>query len=85
MNWIKVSEIEKYMPTGNILVWQENLSDPASSRFQRAMWFEGSHFLIYPIVHRQSFRLTDEGNYEGRDLEGDLCRITHFCYVERPD
>lgn len=85
MNWIKVSEIEKYSPDDSILVWQENLSDKDSSRFQRAIWFEGSHFVIYPLTNRQKFMLNEEGNYVGRDLEGDLCMITHFCFVENPN
>lgn len=44
MNWISISEIKKYedIEGKNILVWQNNLSDKESSRFQRGSFFKGN-------------------------------------------
>ena len=81
MNWIRIKEIEALDPSQNILVWQHNLSDPNSSRFQRAIYFSGI-IKIYPI-QGDNYYLRDK-EYIGYDLEGDVCQITHFALVEAP-
>lgn len=83
VSWISISEIKTIKPENNILIWQENLSDKECSRFQRAVWYE-SFIEVYPLTHRTLFKLKDNGFYEGYDLEGDLCRVTHFAIVNAP-
>lgn len=84
MNWININEIKNYNPKFNILIWQQNLVDQESSRFQRAVWYEDSHIDVYPLTHKTSFDLKENGFYEGYDLEGDLCRVTHFIIIQGP-
>jgi hypothetical protein len=83
-NWINISEISKYnLHNVDILIWQHNLSDEKASRFQRATYIEG-YIEVYPLFHRTLFKLSEEGFYEGHDLEGDTCRVTHFALVTPP-
>jgi hypothetical protein len=84
MNWIDIREIDKIQPKGNILIWQHNLNDEECSRFQRAIHYKESHIDIYPLTHRTTFDFNENGFYEGYDLEGDLCRVTHFALIEAP-
>lgn len=81
--WIPINEIKTIKPENNILIWQENLSDKECSRFQRAVWYE-TFIKVYPLTHRTLFKLKENGFYEGYDLEGDLCRVTHFAIVNAP-
>lgn len=83
IDWIDISEIGEYNPESNILIWQDNLADPECSRFQRAVWYE-SFIEVYPLTHRTKFKLNEDGFYQGYDLEGDLCRVTHFAFVQEP-
>ena len=83
VNWIPISEIKTINPENNIMIWQENLSDKECSRFQRAIWFEDSHIDVYPLTHKTTFDYKN-GFYEGYDLEGDLCRVTHFAIINAP-
>jgi len=82
--WIPISEIKTINPQDNILIWQHNLSDEECSRFQRAVWYEDSHIDVYPLTHRTTFNYLENGFYEGYDLEGDRCRVTHFAIVNAP-
>lgn len=83
--WIDISKIKDYNLQGiDILIWQHNLVDEESSRFQRASYWEDFCFTVYPITHRTRFRLNKEGFYEGNDSEGDLCRVTHFALITPP-
>jgi hypothetical protein len=84
MEWINISEINKFDLTNSILVWQNNLSDSECSRFQRAVYYSDSHIVIYPLTYNTKFKLQENGFYEGYDLEGDWCRITHFSIIEAP-
>lgn len=81
--WIPISEIKTVNPQGNILIWQENLSDKECSRFQRAIWYE-TFIEVYPLTNRTLFKLNDVGCYQGYDLEGDLCRVTYFAIINEP-
>lgn len=83
--WIPISEINnnESLEGESILIWQHNLSDPESSRFQRAVWYKESHIDVYPLTHKTRFKFKD-GNYDGYDLEGDMCRVTHFKTINRP-
>jgi hypothetical protein len=90
MNWINISEINKQenIEGKNILVWQNNLSDAECSRFQRAVFYKGdekvsSFIIIYPIgTDRNHYR--EDKEWKNYDLEGDMCKITHFAMVESP-
>lgn len=82
-NWIEISELSKYNPEDNILIWQDNLSENKYSRFQRAILI-GNTITVYPLSHRTKFKLNADGFYEGYDLEGDLCRVTHFQLIKNP-
>lgn len=88
MNWININEINDYKIEGeNILVWQNNLSDKNSSRFQRALFQKGnqkvcSFIEILPRVSRHLFM--EDKQWISYDLEGDQCQITHFAIVESP-
>jgi hypothetical protein len=84
IEWIPISKINEIKPDDNILIWQQNLSDESCSKFQRAVWYGDMYIEVYPKVHRTKFQLSDKGNYEGYDLEGDLCRVTHFAIVNKP-
>lgn len=90
MNWIKISEINKQedIDGENILVWQNNLSDPECSRFQRAVFFKGdekvcSFIKIYPNGGSRNYYKEDK-EWKNYDLEGDMCQITHFSIVDAP-
>ena len=84
MEWISISEINKIDLPNSILVWQNNLVDSECSRFQRAVYYNDSHIVIYPLTNNTKFKLQESGFYEGYDLEGDWCRITHFAIVDAP-
>jgi len=83
VNWIPISEIKNIKPENNILIWQENLCDKECSRFQRAVWYEDSHINVYPLSNKTMFKYKN-GFYEGYDLEGDLCIVTHFTIINAP-
>lgn len=86
VKWFPMSEIKTIKPNVSIMIWQHNLSDEECSRFQRAFWYEDSHIDVYPLTHRTVFDYNDEnGFYEGYDLEGDFCRVTHFALVNAPN
>lgn len=85
MEWIEIKEISKHKPSGNILIWQENLSDPESSRFQRAVWYDKSHIDVYPLTNRTTFYYQDNETFKGYDLDGDLCLVTHFSIISKPN
>ena len=80
MNWISVYE-ELTQHSNNILIWQKNLNDYESSRFQRAVFFE-THFKIYPCIDNENY--LKKNDWKGYDNEGDLCHITHWCEIEAP-
>jgi len=94
MEWIPISKINEYkeldndMPLINILVWQKNLSDENSSRFQRAVFYKGDKkcggfFRMYPVgIDANHYK--EDNQYIGLDLEGDRCQITHFAFVKKP-
>ena len=91
INWINISEInnQKDIEGENILVWQNNLSDSKCSRFQRAVFYKGndkvcSFIKIYPIGTERNYYKEDKG-WKNRDLEGDMCQITHFAIIEAPN
>ena len=90
MNWINISEIDnqKEIEGEGILVWQHNLSDKTSSRFQRGIYFKGdektsSFIKIYPDQGSRGYFKQDNG-YKNYDLEGDMCQITHFAIISPP-
>lgn len=89
MNWINISEIDNHDVEGkSILIWQNNLADKESSRFQRAVYHKGnnkvtSFIRIYPLTNRQLYYKEDK-QWIDYDLEGDKCQITHFAIVNAP-
>ena len=89
MNWINISEINNQpdIEGKSILVWQKNLTDPECSRFQRAVFYKGDKFSsfikIYPTGSVSGFFKEDE-EWKNRDLEGDMCQLTHFSTVNAP-
>lgn len=90
MNWINISEIDTHeeIEGKNILVWLKNLADSECSRFQRAVFLKGnericSFIKLYPITVGNSYYKQDE-DYTNYDLEGDMCKITHFAIVDAP-
>lgn len=84
MEWIDISEINKIDLPNNILIWQHNLSDSECSRFQRANYLQDTQITVYPLTHNTKFKLQENGFYEGYDLDGDWCRITHFAIIDAP-
>lgn len=82
-DWKEISKILENEKGDNILIWQQNLNDDGDSRFQRAV-FIGNTITVYPLSHRTKFKLNTDGFYEGYDLEGDLCRVTHYMTIEKP-
>ena len=86
VKWIPIFEIKTINPNVSIMIWQHNLSDEECSRFQRAFWYEDSHIVVYPLTNRTVFDYNEEtGFYEGYDLEGNFCRVTHFSLVNAPN
>lgn len=88
MNWIDINKIDDSLDGESILIWQENLADKSSSRFQRAVYYTGntkiSSFIeIYPINDDNLFM--KDKSYINYDLEGDLCQITHYSIVKSPN
>ena len=90
MNWINISEInkQKNIEGKNILVWQNNLSDAECSRFQRAVFYKSnnkvcSFIKIYPVGTDRNYYKEDK-EWKNRDLEGDMCQITHFAIIDTP-
>ena len=89
MKWIE-TEINNFdIKVKNILVWQKNLSEPACSRFQRAVFFRSnnktcSFIKIYPLGTDDNYYKEDK-EYKNYDLEGDMCQITHFAIVDAPE
>lgn len=79
-DWISV---EKDLPiqNGYVLVWQKNISDAESSRFQRA-YYDDMGFTIYP--HVRNGRFSKNKDFKNSDLEGDLCQITHWKVINPP-
>lgn len=84
MEWIDISKINEYELNDIILIWQNNISDANSSRFQKAFYHKDSHFEIFPKTQLTRFRKNRHGKYQGYDLEGDLCEVTHFLIVDKP-
>jgi hypothetical protein len=84
MDWISINEIKSYDPTDSILIWQHNLVDIESSRFQRAVYYE-SHIVVYPLTHSTTFKKNEKNEFVGYDLEGDLCQVTHFAIINPPN
>ena len=82
IDWIKIEEIDDCNTSRNIMIWEENLSDPVCSRFQRGDYFEG---LIQVYPHNSSAYYEKKKNYISYDLEGDRCQITHFAFVDSPN
>lgn len=89
MYWINISEInlKDSIEGKNILVWQNNISDPECSRFQRAIFYKGdnndSFIKIYPIGTERNYYKEDK-KWKNYDLEGDMCQITHFAIIDPP-
>lgn len=69
--------IKDYKPEEGsvVIIWQENLSEPNCSRFQKAIYYK-THFRIYPIGSGDVYRSTSD--FVALDLEGDTCQITHW-------
>lgn len=85
MDWIDLKN-EKPNDNEMIMVWQENLNDKKSSRFQRALYNKyGDYesFTIYPLLYKEEFLSSND--FKGYDFEGDLCQITHFTRVKKPN
>lgn len=79
--WISVGD--RLPPVGkDVLVWQENLSDPKSSRLQKAHHSPKGVFSIYPRLHRTVYLLKQE--FKNYDLEGDMCQLTHWQFAPEP-
>lgn len=82
-NWINISD---ELPNNGefILVWQENLSDSNSSRWQKALYSDYGDikvFDVYPIVFREQYINKDD--FIGTDLEGDKIQITHWLKINK--
>lgn len=88
MNWIKLSDINNHnVEQKLLLVWEHNLVDNSSSRFQKGMYYKGNEkygpfITIYPRTTGQIYY----GNklWVGSDLEGDKTQLTHFSFVDAP-
>lgn len=74
MIWLPINE--KLPEEGSVvIIWQENLSDPNCSRFQKAVYYK-THFRIYPIGLENVYKSSND--FVALDLEGDTCQITHW-------
>lgn len=85
IDWIKIEDIDNHEIPSSIMVWQENITDPECSRFQRATYFDGDDGFIQIYPHSSSAYFKKETHYIGSDLEGDTCQITHFAFVNSPN
>ena len=79
--WISVND---RLPEDNtmVLVWQKNITDKESSRVQKANYLSAGVFTIYPAVHTTIYKNTK--GYRNYDLEGDLCKLTHWQPLPQP-